>query len=335
VAGRLKVEGMTLHQVNEAIRKLYVGKELLKEDTAVISVSLIQPRTYSVLVLRQEAAGFGTGPDGLIATSKRGVGLEVDLPAYENDVLHALTRTGGLPGLDAYNEVVIYRDCFQTPEQRGEMLRWLSGVRADCNPLRTMGVGGRITRIPLRATPGQPINFRPEDILLMTGDVVFLEARDADLFFTGGLLPPGAHVLPRDRDLDVLEAVSLVRGPLLNGAFGVSNLSGALIQPGIGNPSPALLVVLRKTPGGGQVPIVVDLDRAMKHAEERIFVRAGDVLLLQERPDQAMTRYFTQTFFNFNFIWTAIRSRNATGVIDVSTPDRLQPRLGQVQILQR
>ena len=41
---------------------------------------------------------------------ERGTGHLVALPAYENDVLSALARTGGLPGLDAVNEVVIERE---------------------------------------------------------------------------------------------------------------------------------------------------------------------------------------------------------------------------------
>src|SRR5262249_46290582 len=76
-----------------------------------------------------------------------------------------------------------------------------------------------------------------------------------DLYYSGGLLPPGAHTLPRDHDLDVVEAVALVRGPLINGDFGGSNLSGDLVRPGIGNPSAPLVVVVRRAPGGGQVPV--------------------------------------------------------------------------------
>src|SRR5437762_2802161 len=177
-----------------------------------------------------------------------------------------------------------------------------------------------IIRIPLRLPAGQPVPVHPEDVILQTGDVVFLEARDDEVFYTGGLLPPGAYVLPRDHDTDVIEAVSRVRGPLFNGAFGGSNLSGNLIAPGIGSPSPSLLVVLRRTPGGGQVPVVVDLRNAMRHPEERLVVRAGDVLILQEKPGEALARYMTQTFFNFDLLWKAVRSSTATGVIDVSTP---------------
>jgi hypothetical protein len=169
-------------------------------------------------------------------------------------------------------------------------------------------------------------------VVLQTGDVVFLEARDEELFYTGGLLPPGAFVLPRDIDLDVIEAVARVRGPLINGAFGGSNLSGTLIQPGIGNPSPTLLVVLRRTPGGGQVPIVVDLRNALRHPEERLLVRAGDVLILQEKPSEALARYVSQTFFNFNLVWQVVHERFATGIVDVATPDRLGQRLGTLNL---
>jgi hypothetical protein len=166
--------------------------------------------------------------------------------------------------------------------------------------------------------------------------VVFLEARDEPLFFTAGLLPPAAHVLPRDRDLDVVEAVALARGPLINGAFGGSNLSGDLVKPGIGNPSPTHLVVLRRTPGGGQVPIAVDLCRALNEPSERILVKAGDVLILQEQPEEALARYFSQTFFNFDMVWQVFHSRWATGVIDVSAPDRFfGTRLPTVNIPQQ
>jgi hypothetical protein len=109
-----------------------------------------------------------------------------------------------------------------------------------------------------------------------------------------------------------------VGGPLINGAFGGSNLSGALIAPGIGNPSPTHLVVVRRTPGDGQLAIAVDLRKALHDPHERIRVAPGDLLILQEKPEEALTRYFTQTFFNFNIAWQVIHERFATGVVDVS-----------------
>jgi hypothetical protein len=190
--------------------------------------------------------------------------------------------------------------------------------------------GQLVQRIPLRLPPGQPLPVHPEDVVLHQGDVVFLEARDDEVFYSGGLLPPGAFILPRDHDLDVLAAVALVRGPLINGDFGGSNLSGDLVNPGIGNPSATLLVVVRRTPGGGQVAIRIDLVRALRDPRERIPVHPGDVLILQEKPGEALARYLTQTFFNFNVFWQAFHSCFATGVVDVSAPDRLPNRVGVV-----
>jgi hypothetical protein len=335
-AGPLAALGLTVDQARQAIRDLYLRKKvLLREDTDRIIVNLFQRRYYPVLVLRQEGTGFTTGPDGLISGAKRGTGYELDLQAYENDVLHALARSGGLPGLDAYNEVVIYRQCFFDGPGRAALLGLIAGQRADRDPLRALGglVPAQVVRVPLRTAPGQVPCVRPEDVLLGTGDVVFLEARDEQLFFTGGLLPPAAHVLPRDHDLDVVEAVALARGPLLNGSFGGSNLSGDLVRPGLGNPSATQLTVVRRTPGGGQVSIIVDLEVALHHASERILVRPGDLLVLQESPEQALTRYLSQTFFNFNVFWQVFRSKTATGVIDVSAPDRLPGRLGTIQVV--
>jgi hypothetical protein len=334
-AGTVSVQGLTLTQARAAVRGLYVPR-LIKPERARIIVNLLQPRFYPVLVLRQEGNSFTTGPDGLISGAKRGTGYEIDLLAYENDVLHALARTGGLPGLDALNEVVIYRGCFRDPAGRAALLGALGGKPADRDPLRQMaaGLAAGVVRIPLRVPPGQVPCVRPEDILLGAGDVVFVEARDEEIFYTAGLLPPAAHVLPRDRDLDVLEAIALTRGPLVNGLFGVSNLSGDQIRAGLGNPSATLLTVVRRTPGGGQVPIIVDLEVALHNPAERILVRPGDLLILQEKPEQAMVRYLSQTFFNFNIFWEAFHSKFGAGVIDVAAPDRLSGRLGTLNLVQ-
>jgi hypothetical protein len=65
-----------------------------------------------------------------------------------------------------------------------------------------------VTRISLRMKPSDPVPFRPEDVILQRGDVVFIEARDTEVWYSGGLMPPAEHVLPRDRDLDVVQAVA-------------------------------------------------------------------------------------------------------------------------------
>jgi protein involved in polysaccharide export with SLBB domain len=307
---KLSVKGLTLDEARVAIQNHYKDLNLEPVPREKITVTLLHPRQTQVLVFRQEATAFAAGQDGPVPTSKRNTGHLVDLPAYKNDVLHALVRTGGLPDLDAYNEIIIHRDGLRDKQQK--VSTWT----------------GETIRIPLRMPVGAPLPFGKEETLLRNGDVVFLEARDEQVFFTAGILPPGKHVLPRDHDLDVIEAISMVRGPLYNGAFGGSNLSGTMIAAGLGNPSPSLLVVLRRVPNRGQVAIAVDLRAAMRFPQERIVIRPGDVLVLQEKPAEALARYMSQTLFNFNMVWSVFSSSRGAGIIDVAAPDRLPGRLG-------
>jgi protein involved in polysaccharide export with SLBB domain len=327
----LPVSGLTVEEVQNTVRNTYLDKKLILPTDRVF-VSLMQARRYQVIVLRQETGAFTVGPYGPIASGRRGSGSVIELPAYENDVLHALAETGGLPALDAYNQIIIQRDAFHGEHERDAILRQLEKVPADCSPFKTIAMGGETTCIPLRLPGGGPVPIRPNDIVLHNGDVVFLEARDQRWFFTGGLLPPGQYEVPRDYDLDVLQAVAMVRGPLFNGDFGGSNLSGDLVKPGLGNPSATLLIVLRRTPSGAQVPIRVDLRRAVRDARERLLVVPGDVLILQEKPYEAMARYLSQTMFNFDIFWQVFRSSTATGVLDAAAPDRLPARLGTLQL---
>jgi hypothetical protein len=333
--GPIPVGGLTVAQAREAIRQAYERRKLLNRRQVL--VSLLQPRYYSVLVLRQEHSSFVVGPESQVTAgvSKRGVGFEVDLPAYENDVLHALARTGGLPGLDALDAVFVHKACFHDISQRGLLMQQMESCRSDQDPIPGLCPTCPVIRIPLRGPCGHPPVVRPEDVVLDSGDVVFIAARDDQFFFTGGLLPTGAHVLPRDKDLDVLEAVSMVRGPLINGNFGGNNLSGAFIQAGLGFPSPTLLSVVRRTPGGGQIVIKVDVGKALNDPSERLLVKAGDLLIMQEKPSEALARWFGQTVFNFDLFWRPINTRTAQGVIDVAAPDRLNTgRVGIVNVNQ-
>jgi hypothetical protein len=237
------------------------------------------------------------------------------LPAYENDVLHALAQTGGLPGLDAVNEVVIQRGYFQEGSDREMLLQELQAPHA---PGEAAG-GKQTIRIPLRLRPGQMPSMRPEDIILHTGDIVYIQAREAEYFYTGGLLPPGQFVVPRDYDLDVVQSISLVGGPMVSGGLNPINLSGTFVQNGIGFPNPSLVSVIRRTPGGGQVAIRVDLNRALRDPRERILIQAKDVIILQQTPLEAVTQYFT-VVFKFNFNWLAIHGPHETGTTSVAVP---------------
>lgn len=328
---RLEVRGLTLSDAREAIRTAYVKKDLIKADNDRISVTLLHQRRTQVMVMRQEATAFQFGPAGPVPTGKRNTGHLVDLPAYQNDVLHALALTGGLPEFDAYNEIIIYRD-----RPFADKARFVKeGDKLLAPPPKELAeMAGEIVRIPLRFPPGVPLPFRQGDILLKQGDTLFLEARDEQVFFTAGLLPPGKYVLPRDQDLDVLEAVTEVHGPLYNGAFGGSNLSGTLIPSGLGSPSPSLLVVVRRVPGRGQVRILVDLRRALRDPSERILVQPGDLLILQEKPGEALARYVTQSFLNVEIFWRFLRTSNAIGGATIAAPDRIPGRFGNVTVTQ-
>ena len=93
------------------MRRAYLDAEVLPSQRASVLVSLMQMRSVRVMVFREEVGGFQSGgPVGIAANSaKRGTGHTVDLRGYDNDVLHALSQTGGLPGLDAYDSVYIFR----------------------------------------------------------------------------------------------------------------------------------------------------------------------------------------------------------------------------------
>jgi hypothetical protein len=323
----ISVQGMSVTEATDAIRKAYLAAELVRPGRERILVSRMQSRKSRVLVVRQEVGGFSAGGRGFVVTAssiKRGTGHTVDLAAYENDILNAISETGGLPGLDAYSDIFVFKGAMNSHV----VVQTLESLQPGQSPLGAQagaGLAGPVIRIPTRVAPGAPLPFKPEDIVLETGDVVFLEARVLDLFYTGGILPPGEHTLPRDYDLDVITAVAQVGGPLVSGGlnFGGSNTilpaNFTVLNRGIGAPSPSQLTVLRRMPGGGQVPIHVDLNRALRDPRERILVHPGDVLILQETPSEALVRYITQTL-NLSISSDVIKTPTTTGSVLATGP---------------
>lgn len=305
----IPLEGLTVEQASAKVRDTYLNKGILQPGRESVLVTLMQPRQIRILLFRQELGGFATGSRGGIAnnTGKLGTGHLVDLRAYENDVLTAMAKTGGLPGLDAFDGIYIFRGA-QSNAALTEKLESITSAE-EMDTLEDYGV--HTDHIPTRWAPGEPLPFGPDEVILNEGDVVLLEARSRDYFYTGGLLPAGEQLLPRDYDLDVVEAVAQIRGSLVNGAFGGSNFTGQLIQHGTGNPNPSALTVIRRTPGGGLVPISVDLNRALTDPRERILVQPDDILILQETSGEAVARYISE-IFNFNA--TAFLYRGSTGV---------------------
>ena len=117
----------------------------------------------------------------------------------------------------------------------------------------------------------------------------------------------------------MVAAIAKVEGALINGGFNTSSFSGALTQNGLGNPSPSLLSVIRRTANGGQVNIRVDLNRALRDRRERINVQPGDLLILQETPGEAIARYCTQVF-KFSASSEVFKTSRSVGTTAAAVP---------------
>ncbi|MCA9192641.1 MAG: polysaccharide biosynthesis/export family protein [Planctomycetales bacterium] len=306
----IPLEGSTIEEAGERVRRAYTESGILQSGRETVMITLMQPRQIRVLVFRQEIGGFSAGGRGDISSNnvKRGTAHVVDLRAYENDVANALANSGGLPGLDAYDGIYIFRGGQRNPDLTARLQTTTGSEEAS----QLCGLCAETDYIPTRWPAAAPPPFCADDVILHQGDVILLEARAQDLYYTAGLLPAGERVLPRDYDLDVVEAVIQVSGSLVNGAFGGNNFNGLLIQKGMGNPNPSALTVIRRTPCGGQIPIAVDLNRALVDPRERILVQPGDVLILQSTKHESISRYFND-LLNVNFLWKGFEDGNWGG----------------------
>ena len=333
------VQGMSISEIEIAMRKAYTETNKIINDPKKFNaiVTLQRKRTAKILVIRQDSGGSTAvsnqtifGSTSVQSSPKRGTGQLLELPIGENDVLTALAKTGGLPGIDAINEVVIERSRPETsPAGDGKDAKdakdAVAKVPADAKnpgasePKAPVKYVKQYIRIPLRLRPGDPFPFTEEDIILQSGDVVFIAARDADVYYTAGLLGAGQYALPRDTDLDVIQAICVVRGPLLNGAFSGNNLQGSVVNTGIGVPNPSRVTILRKTAGGGEMRIKVDLNVAFRDIRQRPLIQSGDIIVLQQSPGEALVAYITQVL-KIDTIIHAISSKTVTSDVTTSVP---------------
>lgn len=305
--GPIAVRGLTLEQAEQLIGRLYAEQQLFTDSNPI--VTLMRKRTYRVFVIRQDNQ-FGTNNQAAAQLSRQAVsqrtdysskGYVLELPAYRNDLLNALTETGGMPGVNAKAEVKILRGGQTDYRKREEALRQFF------QQYGTSNIGGMLPdlpedenaiKIPLRLKPGQFPKFNQEDIILKDGDVVLVETRDSEVYYTGGLLAPGEFLLPRDKDTDVLNAIALAGSSV--GAFN-SRTGGfaAGLGGGIGSVPPTQLIVLRPLPGNRQIAIEVDLTQAVNDPRQRLLVKAGDTLILRHKPREELLNFSLGTFFTF------------------------------------
>ena len=304
----IDVEGMTVEECTEEIRRAYtLDKEILKRGKDKIIVTLMRRRMFRVLVIREESGGKEN-------VTKRGTGVVVDLPAYENDVLHALNMTGGLPGLDARNEIIIIRGGCESGAEYDDFVSELKSRKQPCECTPEAPDPPNMLRIPIRFFPGQVPHFVEDDIILDTGDIVYIPARDNDRYYTGGVLRGGEFLLPRDYDLDVLGAVAVAGGSIGSGGTGIGSGQGGGGQGGGGGGgrttgcTPSDLIVLRKIGCNGQVPIRINLKQALTDPSQRILVQPEDTLILRYTIAEEIYNA-ALNLISFNFLLSGLSGR--------------------------
>lgn len=307
----LNVDGLTLDQVRDAIRDAYIDNDILRPEKARPIVTVIKERTIDVIVVREDGGGGGgltnqsVGAQFVLGGSDRSAtGGLVKLRAYQNDILHALVETGGLPGLNAKNQVKVLRANKENKEAREAFLKKFRAQRQaamldPCACLPKLPEDPNILKIPLRLPPGESPNLTQEQITLKDGDIVYIESRATEIFYTGGLLPGGQFPLPRDYDLDVLGAMALAG----QGVYGSVGRGGGGGVGGIGGQiatiPPGRLFILRKTDCNGQVAIEIDLTKAINDPKSRPLIQAGDTLILQYKPEEELLNFGLGTFFTY------------------------------------
>lgn len=168
--------------------------------------------------------------------------------------------------------------------------------------------GRKVIRIPIQLGPGETADIRPEDVVLYDGDIVFIESRDTEVFYTAGLLGGGQFTLPRDYDLSILEALSLAQSRGTGGARSVGGVSALNNDVSI---SPSTAIVLRKLPDGSEIPIKIDLYRARTDLAERIVIQPGDYILLQYTPLEAVAAFFERHLLETALFGVAAQNFNS------------------------
>ena len=158
---------------------------------------------------------------------------------------------------------------------------------------------GTNVRIPLRVAPGEQPHFNEQDIMLWDGDVLFVDSRDNEFFYTGGLLGGGQFNLPRDYDLDVLDAIAIAEGHYgrnfinrpTKALGGVSTLNQDITV------GASRVVVIRRLPNGTEIPIKVDLKHALANPGERLAILPGDRIVLEYTHMEAVAAFVERHLF--------------------------------------
>ena len=194
-----------------------------------------------------------------------------DLPKYQNDIAHALSRAGGL-SKDAGNEIQVHRRISTSESQPAT---WIDDTAIRRLPPTLPGAGssGRTAD----SAYFSPFALTSQQVTLNDGDVIVVPIRTNEVFFVVGKLSPTNFVrfnlgtenrdlgtgflLPPDRDINVVTAVAMA----------------GYIDP---IDSPTTVTVQRTTADGTPMLIHVDLIAARHDWTEDILVQPGDIIYL-------------------------------------------------------
>ena len=134
------VAGLTLDEAQEKIVEAYTEtKKIIRPDEARAIVTLITPRVAKVLVIREDTTqqaynepqiNIFSRAAPIIPPRQEGRGFVLDLPATEADLLTALAKSGGMPGPNAADEIIIQRGYGTT--KVGTMRSWVDITMSCC-----------------------------------------------------------------------------------------------------------------------------------------------------------------------------------------------------------
>ena len=264
----VSVRGLTVSQVESLLKRLYRDGEnpIIAERSRVI-VSLVRKRTVNVIVIRgdqsQARGRLGATRFNTNAVTARSDGsaqiVDLQLPAGENDLLNAMVQSGGLPGVNARDQIQVLRSSpkpiLDSRYQNGMFPR--SGEINQPNSSSVAIRGQQATRFPRSSA------------VLNNGDIVQIASKPTEVYYTGGLLGGGEFAIPRDRGLSVMDAISLAGGvPQPQNGLGAVPLQ-----------QPRVLRLLR-IQNGRQSTFQFDLSGGFSQQAANTQVRSGDYLIL-------------------------------------------------------
>jgi hypothetical protein len=126
-------------------------------------------------------------------------------------------------------------------------------------------------------------------VLLEDGDIVLVESREQDHFFTGGLLGGGQFALPRNYDLDVVDAVLLADSYQRFTQFNSPTraIGGVSVLNRDVTIGASRVIIERTAPDGRKQRFLVSLYNAMRNPDQRVIIEPGDRLYLEYTPAEA------------------------------------------------